>query len=99
MTSQMADMAPDATVQQAVRFPDAERAALLGVKGVGPTVVARLEAIGIGSLAELARQDVDGICTQVSLMLGSTCWRNSPMARAAIAGAIARAQSDVAAQG
>ncbi len=99
MTSQMADMAPDATVQQAVRFPDAERAALLGVKGVGPTVVARLEAIGIGSLAELARQDVDGICTQVSRMLGTTCWRNSPMARGAIAAAITLAQSGASRRG
>ena len=92
------DHAPD-TACKAVRFPDAERAALLAVKGVGPTVIERLETIGITSFAELARQDVDGICTQVSLMLGSTCWRNSPMARAAIAGAIARAQSDTAAQG
>ena len=92
------DHAPD-TASKAARFPDAERATLLAVKGVGPTVIERLETIGITSLAELARQDVDGICTQVSLMLGSTCWRNSPMARAAIAGAIARAQSDMAARG
>lgn len=98
MKSMSVDHAPD-TASKAVRFPDAERAALLAVKGVGPTVIERLETIGITSLAELARQDVDGICTQVSLMLGSTCWRNSPMARAAIAAAIARAQSDMVAQG
>ena len=93
MKSMSVDSAPDATASLTARFPDAERATLLAVKGVGPTVIERLETIGITSLAELARQDVDGICTQVSLMLGSTCWRNSPMARAAIAGAIARAQS------
>ena len=93
MKSIAVDSAPDATASLMARFPDAERATLLTVKGVGPTVIERLETIGITSLAELARQDVDGICTQVSLMLGSTCWRNSPMARAAIAGAIARAQS------
>ena len=93
MKSIAVDSAPDATASLMARFPDAERTILLAVKGVGPTVIERLETIGITSLAELARQDVDGICTQVSLMLGSTCWRNSPMARAAIAGAIARAQS------
>lgn len=38
-------------------FSPEERAALLKVKGVGPTVVARLEQLGITSLAQLAAAD------------------------------------------
>ena len=73
-------------------FSSDERAQLLAVKGVGPTVVARLEEIGIVSLADLATRDADDICTRVSLLLGASCWRNSLQSRAAIAGAIAAAQ-------
>lgn len=74
------------------RFNETERAALLAVKGVGPTVVSRLEELGIAGFADLAAADADEICTQVSASLGATCWRNSPQARAAISAAIARAQ-------
>jgi hypothetical protein len=70
-------------------FPADQRAALLAVKGVGPTVVDRLERIGFDSLEALAESDVDSIVTQVAAMLGTTCWKNSPQSRAAIAGAIA----------
>ena len=76
-------------------FPPEERAILLTVKGVGPTVVGRLEEIGIASLADLATRDADDICTRVSLLLGASCWRNSPQSRAAIAGAIAGAKAGV----
>lgn len=69
-------------------FPPPERAALLAVKGVGPTVIARLEQIGIASLADLATRDAQEICDHVSAMLGATCWRNAPRARAAIQAAI-----------
>ena len=74
-------------------FPPDERAILLAVKGVGPTVVARLEEIGIASLAELATRDAVDVCTRVSLLLGASCWRNSPQSRAAIAGAISEAKA------
>jgi len=76
-------------------FAPEERAILLAVKGVGPTVVARLEEIGIASLTDLATRDADDICTRVSLLLGASCWRNSPQSRAAIAGAIAGAKAGV----
>lgn len=72
-------------------FPADERERLLAVKGVGPTVIARLEEIGIASLADLAEQSAEDICGRVSLLMGSTCWRNSPQSRAAIEGAIAAA--------
>ncbi|KRG69731.1 Pathogenicity locus [Stenotrophomonas terrae] len=75
------------------QFPDDERAVLLAVKGVGATVVSRLEQLGFHSLAQLAEADTGDVVSQASAMLGSSCWRNSPQARAAISGAIAAAQS------
>ena len=72
-------------------FPADERTLLLAVKGVGPTVVDRLEQIGFDSLESLARTDVDHVVRQIAAMLGASCWKNSPQARAAIAGAIAAA--------
>ena len=73
-------------------FSVEERERLLAVKGVGPTVIARLEEIGIASLAELAGQSAEDICRRVSLLMGATCWRNSPQSRTAIEGAIAAAR-------
>lgn len=77
------------------QFSAQERGLLLGVKGVGPTVIGRLEQLGYHSLSELAKADSGHIVTLVAGMLGSTCWQNSPQARAAIEGAItlARRQS------
>ncbi len=69
-------------------FSPAERAILLAVRGVGPTVVARLEELGIGTLAQLAGQDAGAICAAMAARLGTTCWKNSPQARGAIASAI-----------
>ncbi|AZC59524.1 helix-hairpin-helix domain-containing protein [Pseudomonas chlororaphis] len=73
-------------------FPLEERQALLKVKGVGETLVARLEQLGIDSLARLARADALDIVTQASALVGSNCWKNSPQARAAIQAAIALAK-------
>ncbi|ROL64631.1 helix-hairpin-helix domain-containing protein [Pseudomonas vranovensis] len=69
-------------------FSPNERAALLTLKGVGPTVITRLEQMGIESLAELGNADVSDILAQASAALGSTCWKNSPQARAAITAAV-----------
>ena len=77
---------------RATGFGDDERALLLAVKGVGATVVARLEQLGFHSLSQLTRAETADILAQASAMLGSTCWRNSPQARAAISGAIAAAR-------
>lgn len=74
-------------------FSADDRATLLAVKGVGPTVIERLEQIGFDSLDTLADASVEGIVGQVAAMLGTTCWKNSPQARAAIAGAIAAART------
>lgn len=74
-------------------FPLEERRALLAVKGLGPTVVARLEQMGFESLAHLAKANALDIVSKAANIVGSTCWKNSPQARAAIAAAIALAQS------
>lgn len=67
-----------------VQFSNAERQALLQLKGVGPTVITRLEQIGYGSLALLRDQEAAIVTKQISEFMGSTCWHNSPQARASI---------------
>ncbi|EKN5092562.1 helix-hairpin-helix domain-containing protein [Yersinia enterocolitica] len=69
-------------------FTDNERSALLAVKGVGPTVVTRLEQLGFTSLAQLGQADMNEIVSGAAAMVGSTCWKNSPQARSAIQAAI-----------
>ena len=78
-------------------FSGEERALLLGVKGVGPTVIGRLEQLGYHTLAGLAEADTTHIVQLVASMLGSTCWQNSPQARSAIDGAIALARAHLSA--
>ena len=74
-------------------FPLEERQALLACKGVGPTVVARLEQMGYISLAQLAKANPLDILAAGAGLTGSTCWKNSPQARAAIDAALALARS------
>jgi hypothetical protein len=74
-------------------FNISDRAALLAVKGVGPTVVKRLEEQGYVSLAQLANASTSEIVAAAAASVGSTCWKNSPQARAAIDAAIACAKS------
>jgi DNA polymerase/3'-5' exonuclease PolX len=69
-----------------------ERTQLLAVKGVGPTVVARLEQIGFESLQHLAKANALDILAQGAKLTGSSCWKNSPQARAAINAAIEAAK-------
>lgn len=73
-------------------FTPDEREQLLAARGVGPTVIARLEQIGFNRLADLAQASAGDINAQIAALLGATCWRNSPQARAAIAAAIAVAR-------
>jgi predicted RecB family nuclease len=68
-----------------------EKKLLLAVKGVGPTVITRLEQLGYSSLASLAQADVQHIVEGGAALTGSSCWKNSPQARAAIAAAAAAA--------
>lgn len=71
-----------------MQFSDIERDLLLVQKGVGPTVIKRFEEIGICTLSDLAKYNVDDIAEMVASMLHSTCWKNSPQAKAAIKAAI-----------
>ena len=65
---------------------------MLALKGVGATVIARLEQIGFSSLAELKDAETLVITKQISQMMGSTCWHNSPLAKNAIAAIITLAK-------
>ena len=78
-------------------FSPEERQALLNVKGIGPTVVTRLEQLGYESLSHLSKANTLDIVAQAAAMLGSTCWKNSPQARAAIQAAIELAQARMSA--
>ncbi|MEM9940178.1 MAG: helix-hairpin-helix domain-containing protein [Planctomycetota bacterium] len=69
-------------------FSVQERKSLLLLKGVGPTVLDRLEQIGISSLDQLKDYSAVEIAKAVSDMLGSSCWKNSPQARSALESAI-----------
>ena len=72
-------------------FPSFEKKQMLALKGVGATVIARLEQIGFSQLAQLADQDAAQVIQQISQMMNSSCWRNSPQAKQAIAAVIALA--------
>lgn len=75
-------------------FPAHEHAAMLALKGVGPTVISRLEQLGYTSLAQLAGADAQDICQQIAGLLRSRCWQNSPQARASIAAILTLAKQD-----
>jgi hypothetical protein len=70
--------------KQSTQFSQAEQQAMLQLKGVGATVIGRIEQLGFYSLAQLQNQDAADITKQISQMIGSTCWHNSPQARASI---------------
>ncbi len=70
------------------KFSDLEREKLLKVRGVGPTVIQRLEELGISNLETLRGYDASEITTMVASSLGSSCWKNSPQAKIAIGAAI-----------
>ncbi len=76
-------------------FSDNEKNLLLAVKGVGHKVIERLEQQGIDSLEELAKANASDITKYVAALLGSSCWKNSPQALAAIYGAIDMAKGYV----
>jgi hypothetical protein len=65
-------------------FSARDRALMMALKGVGATVVGRLEQIGFSSFTQLAEEDAAAVTKQISQMMGSTCWHNSPQARASI---------------
>lgn len=73
-------------------FPAHEREAMLTLKGVGPTVLQRLEGIGFERLEDLRGAAPEVIVQQIAQMMRSTCWANSPLARSAIRAVVDLAQ-------
>jgi hypothetical protein len=69
-------------------FSTTDRNILLAVKGVGPTVVKRLEEMGYETLQALSQAEMLTVVSHGAAMTGSTCWKNSPLAKAAVTGAI-----------
>lgn len=73
-------------------FSSNERSALLALKGVGNTVITRLEEMGFHSLQQLSQTSTQDILELGASLTHSTCWKNSPQARAAIEATIQLAQ-------
>ena len=65
-------------------FSQEETQSLLAEKGIGKTVLQRLQQMGLDDVAKLATADVDDMLQQGAALTGSTCWKNSPQARAAM---------------
>ena len=76
-------------------FPPSERKALLALKGIGPTVITRLEQMGYESLTSLAKANSLDILAKGAQMTGSFWLKNSPQARAGIETAISFARTKV----
>lgn len=72
-------------------FTDEEAQSLLAVKGIGKTILQRLQQMGLDDVATLAA-DLDDVLEQGAKLTGSTCWKNSPQAKAAVSAAIAWAK-------
>ncbi len=72
-------------------FPADEKKQMLALKGVGETVISRLEQVGFSSLSQLADVDPLFVTKQISLMMRSSCWHNSPAARNAISAVVSLA--------
>lgn len=66
-------------------FSTEEKQQLLAIRGVGPTVIERLEQLGFNSLAQMAEFEALDIIRQMARLVGSSCWHNSPIAKASIA--------------
>ncbi len=76
-------------------FSEQEREILLSVKGIGPTVLKRLEAIGIDNLSDLATYQVNEVTERVASMLRMACWKNNPHIKVAVKAAIQLAKESV----
>ena len=75
---------PATSAPPAARFSEAERRLLLAQPRIGPGVVARLEALGIGSLDALQRHGIDLVVHAVCTHQGHISWANRrrPLAQA-----------------
>ncbi|MBN6075833.1 recombinase RecA [Aggregatibacter actinomycetemcomitans] len=74
-------------------FSESEKRALLSQKGIGATVLKRLEEMGLDDVKILAATSPDFILQRGAEITGFICWRNSPQARKAIETAVNWAKS------
>ena len=65
-----------------------EKCSLLSQKGIGATILKRLEEMGLDDVKILAVTSPDFILQRGEEITDSTCWRNSPQARKAIETAV-----------
>ncbi len=70
----------------------AQQQSLLAEKGIGATILQRLQQMGLDDVAKLAAADVGDMLQQGAALTGSSCWKNSPQAKAAMAAAVAWAK-------
>lgn len=73
-------------------FTEQKKKSLLAQKGIGPTVLKRLQEMGFDNVEKLAEANADFILQLGAEITGSTCWKNSPQARKAIETAVAWAK-------
>lgn len=57
-------------------FSHHDRKLLLGIGGLGPQCISRLEEVGIDSLQSLRRIGADRATALICTHLGTTAWRN-----------------------
>ncbi|HHE3467975.1 TPA: recombinase RecA [Pasteurella multocida] len=78
-------------------FTLSQQQSLLAQKGIGTTILKRLQEMGLDDVKLLAKTDPTFILERGAELTGSTCWRNSPQARKAIETAVnwAKTQCDV----
>ena len=69
-------------------FSEEEKRSLLSQKGIGATILKRLEEMGLDDVKILAETSPNFILQRGAEITGSTCWRNSPQARKAIETAV-----------
>ncbi len=55
-----------------------QQQSLLAQRGVGATVLTRLQQMGLDDIAKLAAADVDDILQQGAVLSGSTCCAQQP---------------------
>ena len=67
---------------------ESEKRSLLSQKGIGATILTRLEEMGLDDVKILAATNPDFILQRGAEITGSTCWRNSSQARKAIETAV-----------
>ena len=76
-------------------FTEEQTQSLLAVKGIGETVLQRLQQMGLDDVAKLAAADADTVLQHDVALTGSTCWKNSPQAKAAVNAAIQWARQNL----